>query len=322
MATFRKRGEKWFVEVYVAGRRKGKTFATKKEANEWARLAELNLTAQEASVHTLRDACNKYKSEIAKQTKNGQNSAQMALRVAEKLPDMSVSDFKRGDFSAWKTQRMKEVSEATVRREITAINSVLRACVEEWGWIAANPMIGIKSPGRYQPRLRGVAQHEIDAIVTALGFIENVRPWLKKQEAAICFLLGIETAMRAAEIVSLHWPDVHLSQRFVRLKKTKNEDGRDVPLSSRAIELFGLIENKGGKVFRLSVSTLDTLFRKNRDKTEYKDVHFHDSRSEGITRMSKKLDVLELARAIGHRDIKSLMYYYNTPITVIADKLG
>jgi integrase len=49
--------------------------------------------------------------------------------------------------------------------------------------------------------------------------------------------------------------------------------------------------------------------------------HFHDARSEAVTRLSKKLDVLELARVIGHRDLKSLMLYYSSNPDDIADRL-
>ena len=51
------------------------------------------------------------------------------------------------------------------------------------------------------------------------------------------------------------------------------------------------------------------------------DLHFHDSRSEAIWRLSKKLDVLELARVIGHRDVRSLMIYYQTDADTLADRL-
>jgi integrase len=49
---------------------------------------------------------------------------------------------------------------------------------------------------------------------------------------------------------------------------------------------------------------------------------FHDTRHEGLTRLAQKLEVLDLARMVGHRDLKSLMIYYNPTATEIADRLG
>lgn len=58
-----------------------------------------------------------------------------------------------------------------------------------------------------------------------------------------------------------------------------------------------------------------------RGKAGLKNLHFHDSRSQAIFNLSKKLDVLELARVVGHRDIRSLMIYYQTSAESLADKL-
>ena len=43
--------------------------------------------------------------------------------------------------------------------------------------------------------------------------------------------------------------------------------------------------------------------------------------AEATWRLSKKLDVLELARVIGHRDVRSLLLYYSTSADDLADRL-
>jgi integrase len=48
---------------------------------------------------------------------------------------------------------------------------------------------------------------------------------------------------------------------------------------------------------------------------------FHDTRHEAITRLAAKLNVLDLARMVGHRDIKQLQVYYNAPAEEIAMRL-
>ena len=73
--------------------------------------------------------------------------------------------------------------------------------------------------------------------------------------------------------------------------------------------------------FDLHAGSRDTLWRQAVKRAGIKDLHFHDSRAEAIWRLSKKLDVLELARVIGHRDIKSLMLYYATDADGLADRL-
>ena len=73
--------------------------------------------------------------------------------------------------------------------------------------------------------------------------------------------------------------------------------------------------------FGLSSATLDALFRRARIKAGITDLHFHDTRHEAITRLARKLDVLDLARMIGHRALRSLQVYYNPTPAEIAARL-
>ena len=75
-------------------------------------------------------------------------------------------------------------------------------------------------------------------------------------------------------------------------------------------------------VFQLKEASRDALWRRVRDATDVADLHFHDSRAEAIWRLSKKLDVMQLARVIGHRDLKSLLHYYAESAADMARRLG
>jgi integrase len=75
-------------------------------------------------------------------------------------------------------------------------------------------------------------------------------------------------------------------------------------------------------VFTITSASLDALFRKMRNSCKIEDLHFHDTRATALTNLSKKLEVLELARMVGHRDIRSLMIYYRPTATTLAAKLG
>lgn len=51
------------------------------------------------------------------------------------------------------------------------------------------------------------------------------------------------------------------------------------------------------------------------------DLTFHDTRHEAITKLAKKLQVLDLARMVGHRDLRMLQIYYNKTAADMADRL-
>lgn len=136
---------------------------------------------------------------------------------------------------------------------------------------------------------------------------------------ALAFLFALETAMRSGEILGLRWQDV--SEKAVELPRTKNGDRRRVPLSTAARAILALLPRGEDPVFGLAGGTRDALFRRARDAAKIPDLHFHDSRAEAIYRLSKKLDVMELARMIGHRDIKSLLFYFDASAEELADRL-
>jgi integrase len=46
------------------------------------------------------------------------------------------------------------------------------------------------------------------------------------------------------------------------------------------------------------------MFRKVRDDVAIVGLTFHDTRHEAITRLARKVDVLDLARITGHKDLR------------------
>lgn len=73
--------------------------------------------------------------------------------------------------------------------------------------------------------------------------------------------------------------------------------------------------------FGITSATLDAMFRKAKEKVGIEGMTFHDTRHEAITRLAKKLHVLDLARMVGHSDIRQLQAYYNETAADIAARL-
>jgi integrase len=98
---------------------------------------------------------------------------------------------------------------------------------------------------------------------------------------------------------------------------TKNGQSRDVPLSARALEIWKMVPEG----FGLNAPILDALFRKAKKNAGIEGLTFHDTRHEAITRLAQKLDVLDLARMVGHTNVKQLLTYYNPTAEDIASRL-
>jgi integrase len=66
-----------------------------------------------------------------------------------------------------------------------------------------------------------------------------------------------------------------------------------------------------GTLFDITAASLDAIFRKVRTRAAIHEATFHDTRHLAITRLAKKVDVLDLVRMVGHRDLKQLLVYYS-----------
>jgi integrase len=239
-----------------------------------------------------------------------------------------MSEVNASHIAAWRDARLKDwngrkvdeveqrISGSTVNREMNLLSNVFTIARKEWKWISESPTSDAKRPKESEPRFRRITPAEIDEMCVALGWCERP-PVTKQQSVAAAFLFAIETAMRAGEICWLHAGAV--TGRVVHLppEVTKNGTFRDVPLSPRALAILKLCPDG----FGITTATLDAMFRKYRNKTTITGLTFHDTRHEAITRLAKKLHVLDLARMTGHKDIKKLMIYYNEAAEDIADKL-
>ena len=222
--------------------------------------------------------------------------------------DRDLQSVSKDDIAKWR-DGMK-LAPSTCKREYGVLRAVFSTCVEEWGWIKVSPFRGVSPPKEGKPRKQRVSDADALTIATALGYVPGASPETASQYVAAAFLLGIETAMRKGEMLSLERDQI--SEQIAHLLKTKNGDERDVPLSKAAREIIAKLPTEG-YIFPVADTTADTLFRKARDKVGLRNIHFHDSRREGTTRLSKKVDVLTLAKITGHKDVNLLLRVYYAP---------
>lgn len=306
-------------EVYVNGKRRSATHDTKQAAVAWVQQVEAELAGDALPEHTVRQALNKYAAEVSP-THEGQDWEVRRAKAIGKLPlaDLRLPALRGSDLADWRDARLAKVGPATVLREMNYLHGVFEACRRDWGWLTVNPLKEVRRPRAPASRKRRITDDEVTRVVAALGYAGG-EPVNLSQRVALSFLFSLETAMRSGEILGLQWADV--GALSVHLPKTKNGDAREVALSKEARRLLALLPKGDGPVFGLHASQRDALFRKARVKAKIPNLHFHDARAEAIWRLSKKLDVMELARMIGHRNLASLMLYYNASAAELSAKL-
>ncbi len=216
----------------------------------------------------------------------------------------------------------------SVNRELNLISSMITYAMKEWEiGLPINPVKLIRRPERTEkPREERWSNDEVKKIYDTVMFKYGEKP--TRQAHFICYALSlaIETAMRIGEICRVTKSDYFREKRYIHLDITKNGDPRDVPLSSKAIEIMDImaegLEEDQAIMRGTNPDKVAANFRKYKIKAGLKHKHFHDSRHEATTRMAGKVkSVLELSRITGHRNLNMLHTYYNPTATELADLL-
>lgn len=309
MATFRKTKTGWRAEVARTGIRASKVFPSKREAQDWASRKEYEILngSKVSAKMKLRDLFERYAREVSSKKRGYKWEALRLNRWGQsELGDKSLSELSPADFAAWRDARLQKVAPSTVRREMTLMGSVFSVARREWGLMGGSPLADVRKPQEAAPRDRLPTSAELERLELSAGNdLSNATA-----RAFHAFLFAGETAMRAGEIIGMKWEHIDLERRVVELPMTKNGTSRQVPLSRRAVEMLEVLP-EFDPVFGLDSRQLDVLWRKVRDRAAVEGLTFHDSRHWAITLLAKKLDVMDLARMVGHRNVNQLLTYYN-----------
>jgi integrase len=324
MGSVTKSGKRWRAQVRVVGFPAAyKSFEKKAAAWSWVDTTERDLKTRKRGdypKHTFKEALVKYRLEEAPKRK-GARWEIVRCRKLERDPiaDRLMTSLTDDDWAHWREGELHKNSPATVRREMGLVGQVFEAAREKWRWVPANVLRTVKRPKVPKKRLPPpLPQSTIDAMVKTLGMAH------KSREVALGFLLGCETAMRPWEMQPLSKDQIAWRDCEARLENTKNGDDRDVPLSPAAIEILAELDamNPGPTFFTVAQGSMTALWGEARNAAGFQGLHFRHSRREGIRRLSTRLNPWELCRAIGHRDPKSVMHYYQTTASEMAKKLA
>jgi len=138
----------------------------------------------------------------------------------------------------------------------------------------------------------------------------------------------------------LTWADADLINRTAYVRRSKNGDARDIPLSRRAVKALqevrriqlddGAFESRRGDfesehgrfVFPFTASAIRLSFERIRTRARCSNLHFHDLRREAVTRFIERgLNLIEAAHISGHRDVRMLRRYVVPQVSTLLVKL-
>lgn len=350
MASFEKRGDTVRAVVFFHDGKKTKTFATMREAKQWAaRMEHEKDTGQVRSAHRriAEDVFMAYLP-VAEATDSAKwNRLRLMKFCADPIGKVALENISPIDVESWIRRRMIHVSSSTVRRELALLSSAFGYAVRVCKWMKENPCQGVQKPAKSRPRRRDLlTPKELDAIAAASGYSPHRPPLTLIERTGACFFLAMETAMRSGEILRIRPRDydreartvyVHALERGGRkgARSGERQADRHVPLTQRAIEILDQLlatmpENQKPRpemsmppyIVGMTDSQRDVLWRKARDRSGVEDLTFHDMKHEAATRLARFIDVIALSHAIGTKDLRLLRdTYYNNDARRIATSL-
>jgi integrase len=327
MASYRQRNGKWQARVIRDGYPdQTKTFATKADAEKWARSVEgaidrgVFVNVSEAQRTTLGEVINRYLTEVTPTMKGAaEDTIRLKAMVRKPIARLSMTNLSAARIATFRDERLREVSAGTVIRELAYLSAIINHSRREWGINVPNPVQMVRKPQSPQARSRVLSDVEVEKLLHALEPTGRRSHWTKP-----AVQLALATAMRRGELLSLRWEHVDLLGRTAFLPDTKNGESRTVPLSTAAVQvLTALPRHISGVVIPVHFFTLNAAFTRALARAGLVDVRFHDLRRTAITRMAEKLpNVIELAAVSGHKSLMVLKRYYRPTASELAQKLG
>ena len=331
MASIQKTASGWRVQIDRRGVRLSRTFPVKAAATAWAIQQEKAILDGDVSkwpLKTVSQALARYGDEVSAKKRGHATELKRLSAFQRDFPQLAAKtfhDLSPADVAAWRDARLLKVTPGSVQRDINLLRNVWAVAVREWQWAPDNPWSRVKPPGENPPRDRLMSWREIRRLLRRCGFQTGVRPRTGQELVAWTLLVALRTGMRASEVLGLTGETVDLERRVVTLTthKTVEKVGRrQVPLTPQAVRVLRVIWREG-QILPLSAAMLDALFRKLRDQVLLSDLHFHDSRATALTHLSRRVDVMTLARISGHKDLKTLLrVYYRETAEQISERLA
>ena len=337
MATIRKRGARWQVQV----RRQGiqcisKSFLLRADAEAWGRQKEVELDRGEFVWQTnanpkmtVGDLLTRYLTEITPAKRgNVPEAARIKTMLKTELAATRLKLLKSAHIASYRDQRLTKVTKGSVRRELAILQHCIIIALREWQLIATNPMAGVTKPADNPSRSRRPSEAELQAIAVSLLCVRN--PVIRQ-----VFQFALATGMRRGEVLSLEWQHVHWQNKTAFLPMTKNGERRTVPLSPQALDVLGHrarenthdrakdITQLSGPVFPITANAMRLAWERMRTRAKIKDLRFHDLRHEAISRFFEMgLSVPEVALISGHKDKRMLFRYTHLRADDIAQKIA
>lgn len=326
----------WRAQIRHRQKSVSKTFKLKSQALRWA--TEQQERIDQGQTPTNRDTLKSNTvgaliklhlddmAEVGKAAQRSKESALLRLQDDADVGKVQLKNFTRERVIAFGRRRAKEgAGPATLSGDLSFIGTVLEHASAVYGHkvptddlrLGRRALMRLGLVGKSTERDRRPTQNELDRL---LRFFRFQKQLVIPMERIVKF--AVATAMRQEEITRILFDDFdrEASTILIRQRKhprDKSTNNQLVPLVTDAgFDPVALIDEQrnwassSGAIFPHNAKSIGAAFRRACIELQIEDLHFHDLRHEGISRLFEAdWNIPEVAKVSGHRDWKMLQRY-------------
>ena len=320
-------GDKWYVDLYIDGRRKRKAIGSRKEAENAITAIKADVLRgefkfkRESKVQFeafAQDYLNHCKTNKKKSWQRDENSIQFLEvhfggMLLSKITPLDIEDYKtkriNGEVKlkpkpgASRSRTDWRVQPATINRELACLKHMF-SLAKKWKMADENPVKEVQFFQERQIEMKILTREEIERLIDSASL--QLRPIL---------IIALNTGMRKGEILRLRWNDIDFENQYISLWETKSNRPRKIPMSG--LVSLTLAAKKKEQEFVFSnprtgrpLSDLQTCFKAACRKAAVGDLRFHDLRHTAATYMvTGGIDLVTVKEILGHATIQMTMRY-------------
>jgi len=308
MGVYRK-GKNWYIDYRVLGRRRremigpNRKLAEKVYAKRKLQIAEGKFFDQEkVKKFSFEELCVNYV-EYAKVNKLSWKRDQISVNhLRQYFSQNSLSEIKPDLIEAYKKERLKLVSQATVNRELACLRFMFSKAVE-WEKADVNPVKRVKLFRENNQRIRYLSMDEIGRLVACSS--EDLKPII---------LTALYTGMRSGEILKLKWEDVDLTQRIIYVANSKNGEMREIPIKDSLYDVLKRMDRKSQYIFVKGdgnpYASIHRQFTAVLKRAGIENFRFHDLRHTFASHLVMSgAELMTVKELLGHKTLRMTLRY-------------
>lgn len=236
----------------------------------------------------------------------------MIRRVVEQWGSLPLTAINARMIETFLAMRLDQdgITKATANRYLALLKTMFKKA-KRWGYIGHNPAEPIKMVKEEPVIPDALSEEQAEVLLKELP--DHARP---------IAIFALETGMRRGELFRLQWQDVDFAERWIKVRHTKNNEFRVIPMSDKAHEVLRLLwaERSSFYVFAHEDGSPRASIREALQNAGMRagigHVHLHMLRHTFATRLrNRSVAIDRIKELLGHKTMTmTLRYAKCTPI--------